>query len=273
MLASTITMINTGKKTRWIIVSVIALTLGTLPAETGFIMTTTTTFSNLFAVSSWNNSNNNNNDPIRFIPYPHRQIGVGKELQCVWKSRKSSNDAGGDKKKKMSKDGNRMTNQETSSLLFGTSPTAVTTEEESTTTTTDLVQEQALSEGVCLPMHKPIADRFHLFSTEQARQCLSHQTVIVSGDSFAHELYIGLGDVLLGKPSNVEAMDDTERWAVFQSTQEVSLFVSCLSTGHFWKAYTNAASTHLLAYTTVHGNGKDQGTQLSPCPVGMSTTV
>ena len=61
--------------------------------------------------------------------------------------------------------------------------------------TYDLTQKLALSEGVCIPPTISI----HIFSSNEARECLSSKRIIISGDSYSKQLFIGLADILLAK--------------------------------------------------------------------------
>lgn len=109
---------------------------------------------------------------VRFIPYPHKTLGSGIDLQCQWETRPVAQD-------------NNLS-EETSSL--------------------DFTQRNAYTEGICIP--PSLNDTLHIFSTAEAVECLSsgvqHRDIklLISGDSYMKQLYIGLVDILLSKPIN-----------------------------------------------------------------------
>ena len=106
---------------------------------------------------------------VRFIPYPHKTLGSGIDLQCQWETRPVAQD-------------NNLS-EETSSL--------------------DFTQRNAYTEGICIP--PSLNDTLHIFSTAEAVECLSsgvqHRDIklLISGDSYMKQLYIGLVDILLSK--------------------------------------------------------------------------
>ena len=75
--------------------------------------------------------------------------------------------------------------------------------------TYDFTQQKAFSEGVCIPQNISI----HIFSSNEAKQCLSLKRIIISGDSYNRQLFIGLGDTLLSKhiQNGKEILDGTNR--------------------------------------------------------------
>jgi len=103
---------------------------------------------------------------VRFIPYPHKTLGSGASMQCQWETRHIH------------------TNATTTSLL-------------------DFTQRNAYTEGICIP--PTLNNTLHIFSSEDAIQCLSSKVqnrdirVILSGDSYMKQLYIGLADILMSK--------------------------------------------------------------------------
>ncbi|KAK1733324.1 hypothetical protein QTG54_016041 [Skeletonema marinoi] len=107
---------------------------------------------------------------VRFMPYPHKTLGSGTSLQCQWETRPfvSSN-----------------TSKE--SYL-------------------DFTQQNAYAEGICIP--PTLNDTLHIFSSEEAIECLSPKAqnrdikLMLSGDSYMKQLYIGLADILLSKHIN-----------------------------------------------------------------------
>ena len=115
---------------------------------------------------------------IKFVPYPYRHLGAGDDdAQCTWET------------KDLPKD----------------SPEAF-----------DLIQRAAYREGICVPSSKNHA-KLHTFSSAQAIECLSPTMqgrdikVMISGDSYNRQLFIGLADILLNRPWNVEIFNGTER--------------------------------------------------------------
>ena len=103
---------------------------------------------------------------VKFIPFPHKSIGSGRNVACKWSNM-----------------GGNM-----SSLGY------------------DLIQQAAFNEGMCIPNNVSI----HLFSTAEAIECLSptvqnrNVSIVIAGDSLNRQLFIGLADILLGQPSNLE---------------------------------------------------------------------
>ncbi|KAK1740048.1 hypothetical protein QTG54_008998 [Skeletonema marinoi] len=137
---------------------------------------------------------------VRFIPYPHKTLGSGSSLQCEWETRP-------------------ITNASTSSELL------------------DFTQRNAFIEGVCIP--PTLHDTLHIFSSAEAIQCLSSEAqnrdirVILSGDSYMRQLYIGLTDILLSK----HISDDKE---IIENVQRSKM----LSTARYWmnKRHENNAT-------------------------------
>ena len=146
--------------------------------------------------SSSNSSANNSTSPglnqqrrqhssVKFIPYPHRTLGSGDSIQCQWETRHNYN---------------------TSSLL-------------------DFTQKNALTEGVCIP--STLSNTLHIFSSDEAIQCLSSKTqqrdirLILTGDSYMKQLYIGLTDILLSKhiSNDVEIIGRIHRNQVLDKAQ------------------------------------------------------
>ena len=68
------------------------------------------------------------------------------------------------------------------------------------TTNFDSIQRAAFAEGVCIPPR--LNASIHVFSSSEARECLRSKRVIISGDSFMKQLFIGLADILLPKKVN-----------------------------------------------------------------------
>lgn len=124
---------------------------------------------------------------VRFIPYPHKTLGSGSSIQCEWETRSIPNN---------------------SSIL-------------------DFTQQNAYTEGVCIP--PTLKDTLHIFSTAEAIECLSSDVqkldirVMLSGDSYMKQMYIGLVDILL----SMHIRDDVEIKDAFQRNE-------VLATAQYW---------------------------------------
>ena len=138
------------------------------------------------------------NGPVAFVPYPHRPLGTGKQVACQWKTSGS------------------MTKEESDRLVRSPSQGTINA---------DKVQEMALSEGVCLPLEVPIANKLRIFSTEEATTCLARKRILFAGDSFVGEVFVGLGDILLANPSSLETNTREQRSAIVNSVSEVRFWV------------------------------------------------
>jgi hypothetical protein len=101
---------------------------------------------------------------VIFIPFPHNTLGGGTDMECKWET-----------------------------LI--TPPS--NNNKNNITTKYDSTQLSAFAEGVCIPSH--INSSIHVFSSNEARTCLQSKKVIISGDSYMKQLFIGLADILLGK--------------------------------------------------------------------------
>jgi hypothetical protein len=101
---------------------------------------------------------------VRFIPFPHKTLGSGTFVQCQWTTGRTLNAS--------------------SELL-------------------DFTQRNAYTEGVCIP--PTLKNTLHIFSSAEAIECLSPAVqkrdirLMLSGDSYMKQLYIGLSDILLSK--------------------------------------------------------------------------
>ena len=83
----------------------------------------------------------------------------------------------------------------------------------------DFTQQKAFSEGVCIPQNISI----HIFSSNEAKECLSSKRIIIAGDSYNKQLFIGLADILLSKhiQNGKEILDGTYRKTVTALTNSV----------------------------------------------------
>ena len=123
---------------------------------------------------------------VKFIPYPHRFLGAGSDATCTWSTRSVA---------------------DAHSLLKNNRPP-------------DIIQRAACAEGVCLPQNHTL----HLFSSSEAIECLSpvlqgrDVSLVVSGDSYNIQLFIGLADILLARPSNEELVKYVQRREVLNET-------------------------------------------------------
>jgi hypothetical protein len=73
----------------------------------------------------------------------------------------------------------------------------------------DDIVNALLREGYCL--HDVDSSPVYLLSSAQARSCLANRTVIVSGDSYTIQLFIGLADILSGVPNETEIVGPLRR--------------------------------------------------------------
>ena len=116
-------------------------------------------------------------DGVKFIPFPHKVMGSGLDVACDWSTQ--------------------------ANISAACNPRA------------DLIQRAALTEGVCLPGGR--RSKLHIFSTAEAIECLSptiqnrNISVIITGDSYNIQLFIGLTDILLGRVSNIQILDGKVR--------------------------------------------------------------
>jgi hypothetical protein len=94
------------------------------------------------------------------VPVPHNTLGGGIDMECKWETR-------------------------------------ILPPENDTLITYDTVQRDAYAEGICVP--PTLNASLHVYSSFQAKECLSSRTVIISGDSYMKQLFVGLADILLSK--------------------------------------------------------------------------
>jgi hypothetical protein len=113
---------------------------------------------------------------VKFVPFPYRHVGTGNEnAGCNW-----------------------VTGSPNEPPL-------------------DIIQQAAYNEGICLPHNEKSRANLHVFSTAEAIECLSPVRqgrdirVLISGDSYNRQLLVGLADILLGRPWNVEILEGKQR--------------------------------------------------------------
>ena len=150
---------------------------------------------------SWSSSSSSSSF---FVPYPHRQLGLGMQLACSWKTRHS------------------MTRDEMETLVGRTTASWRTRLKRRRNNGMDIVQSQALNEGVCLPVDNNVRDRIHLYSSNEAQRCLANKTVLVTGDDYSMELLVGLADILLNNPSDSTPTSSQQQSITLSSVAKVS---------------------------------------------------
>jgi hypothetical protein len=94
----------------------------------------------------------------------------------------------------------------------------------------DVIQTAAIREGICVPNAKsPTSsatsavqawDNLHVFSAMEARRCLAYapsrdrsrrRRLLITGDSYTRQLFIGIHDIVMAQPSNEEILDGSQR--------------------------------------------------------------
>jgi hypothetical protein len=87
----------------------------------------------------------------------------------------------------------------------------------------DYTQRTALSEGICISSQS-LKEHVHIFSSAEAIECLSSSPqLILTGDSYMKQLYIGLADILLSKhvSKDVEITNSEQRTKVLNTAQNL----------------------------------------------------
>lgn len=87
----------------------------------------------------------------------------------------------------------------------------------------DLIQSRAFTDTLCVPEHQELLSKLHIFSTSQAKACLSNITLGVTGDSYMMQFFIELAEILYGTPTNGGITNGTYRHRLLRKTAEVSL--------------------------------------------------
>jgi len=134
---------------------------------------------------------NTRHKQVLFVPFPHKPIGF-ENMECTWETR------------------------DPDSLAATTFNTNDGVEE-----SLDLIQRAAWENGVCIPSSLENNSSWHVFSTQEAIECLSpvlqrqisnrSPALVLAGDSYTKQLFIGLSDILLGRAWNVEIHNGTQR--------------------------------------------------------------
>ena len=164
---------------------------------------------------------------VKFIPYPHRTLGSGDSIKCEWETRSNYN-----------------------------------------TPHLDFTQRNALTEGICIP--PSLSNTIHIFSSDEAIQCLSSKIqqrdirVILSGDSYMKQMYIGLTDILLSKhiSNDKEIMDNVQR-------------SNMLSTARYWmkrRYETNATFPFVQFHCGEECYGSKSLDTCSQCITNLNTS-
>ena len=152
-------------------------------------------------------------DTFSYVPFPHRNIGSPDYAACQWTELNESDERAKDL------------------LSFN----------RDTKEPIDIIQSTVLKEGLCLPNHngteyyirstggtnnKSTGDSaslttelstippLRIFSASQARRCLANVTFGMGGDSYTRNMFIDLGAILLGRPSDIETVGGRYREAL-----------------------------------------------------------
>ena len=133
---------------------------------------------------------------VSFVPFPFKSLGGGEDAECTWK---------------------------TGYIQYFNTTDIISTNK---TDEYDSIQAAAYKEGMCIPNNATLASKLHIFSQAEAIECLSptmqqrHISVIISGDSYTRQLFIGLADVLLGRPSKQEITGQKLRLDTLEKSNE-----------------------------------------------------
>jgi len=172
---------------------------------------------------------------VIFIPFPHNTLGSGADMECKWE-------------------------------------TITLPPYDNNITTYDSTQLAAFAEGVCIPPF--LNASIHVFSSNEARSCLRSKRVIISGDSYMKQLFIGIADILLGKKvhGDMEIMGAENRSHVVATTNywlaqryestnfsfpkvEYTCEESCY--GRYLAPFSKHCSKCINALTTMDGNNNN----------------
>ena len=136
-------------------------------------------------------SNTATTGSVRFVPFPHNRLGYGMDAACDWKA------------------------------LALNDPLAQSLLGQNSLTPPDAIQRAALKHSICVPRNETLRSRLHLFSTKEAKQCLANVTLMIAGDSYNKQLFIGLADILIGDPTNKKILGSQRRTKIVNQRQEV----------------------------------------------------
>ena len=140
---------------------------------------------------------------VKFIAYPHRtSLGSGSSVQCRWAT--------------IDHDIINSNTTVLATLIGGTNAQQQL----------DFTQRTALSEGICTS--PSLNDHLHIFSSAEAIECLSSSSssssqLIITGDSYMKQLYIGLADILLSKhvSNDEEILNSMQRNKILTMAQNL----------------------------------------------------
>ena len=172
---------------------------------------------------------------VHFIPFPHKALGSGEEVSCTWETKSVNN---------------------TDKLLY------------------DAIQLAAFEEGMCIPK-KLNTTAIHVFSTAEAIECLSpikqkrNISLTIAGDSYTRQLFIGLADILLARPSknetknhlyrlhminvsNIELASRFNKWRGGFPNVQYKCFDECYGYGLNGFNFSQVCSTCMNEYTSTH---------------------
>lgn len=144
------------------------------------LWSTTKRFINYDTINITKHANDVKRRRVSFVPFPYKSLGSGEAVECTW---------------------------ETGGIHHYFNRTDIIGSESDVL---DSIQAAAYKEGICTPNDPKLASSLHIFSQSEAVECLSptiqqrNISVIISGDSYTRQLFIGLADVLLGRPSTQE---------------------------------------------------------------------
>jgi hypothetical protein len=91
------------------------------------------------------------------------------------------------------------------------------------------IQRFAFNDGYFVPRNNITSTnpvRIHIFSSRESRACLKDRRLILAGDSYMKQMYIGLAEILLDSPSNEEIRDSRQRKATLKEMQSAVVRLS-----------------------------------------------
>jgi hypothetical protein len=153
-----------------------------------------------------NETSSNHPLRVRFVPFPHNNLGFGSDVSCNWTVIDYRN-----------------TNDPMLQSLLGSSQDSTSIQ-----APPDSIQKGALKDGICIPRNKTAASKLHLFSTQDAKACLYNVTLFISGDSYNIQLSIGLVDILTSSRSTHEIIGREQRREIQKKEFMVGLYIICI---------------------------------------------